>query len=246
MRIAVFGANGRMGSETCRAVSETADLDLIAGIDIGDSRDPALEANVAVDFTHPDSVMDNIAWCIENKIGVVVGTTGFTPDRLEQVRSVLGDNSPVGVLIAANFSIGAVLMMHFAAKAAPHFESVEIIEAHHAGKVDAPSGTAATTARMVASARLAAAAPGMPDATAKLLDGARGAQIDGVRVHSLRLPGLIALQEVRLTSSGETLAIVSDARSRSCFMPGVLLGIRWVGSHRGLTIGLEPVLGLSV
>ena len=245
MRIAVFGANGRMGTQTCQAVSEAADLDLVAGIDIGDPRDPALKAEVAVDFTHPDAVMDNIAWCVDNGISVVVGTTGFTSERIDQVRGMLEAEASLGVLIAANFSIGAVLMMNFAAKAAGYFESVEIIEAHHAAKVDAPSGTAAATARLVASARQAAAAPAMPDATKQAIDGARGATIDGVQVHSLRLPGLIAQQEVRLTSAGETLSIVSDARSRSCFMPGVLLGIRWVGAHPGLTLGLEPVLGLS-
>lgn len=245
MKIAVFGASGRMGTETCRAVSEADDLDLVAGVDIGDPREAALGADVAVDFTHPDAVIDNIAWCIEHGIGVVVGTTGFTAQRLDQVRALLGDQPKVGVMIAANFSIGAVLMMHFATKAAPHFESVEIIESHHAAKVDAPSGTAVTTAKLVADARRATGAPAMPDATSHALEGARGAEVDGIRVHSLRLPGLVAQQEVRLTSLGETLSIISDARSRSCFMPGVLQGIRWVATCPGLTLGLEPVLGLS-
>jgi len=245
MKIAVFGSNGRMGMEVCRAVSDEESLELVAGIDVGDSRDGALGADVAVDFTHPDSVMDNISWCVQHGIGAVVGTTGFTPERLDQVRSMLGETRGVGVLIAPNFAIGAVLMMYFSEVAAPYFDSVEILEAHHTGKADAPSGTAATTARLVAQAREKAAAGAMPDATTHEVPGARGATISGVHVHSLRLPGLIAQQEVRLTSSGETLTIVNDARSRSCYMPGVLRGIRWVGSHPGLTVGLEPVLGIS-
>ena len=244
MKIAVFGSSGRMGMEVCRAVSNESDLELVAGIDVGDSRDAALGADVAVDFTHPDSVLDNISWCVEHGIGAVVGTTGFTPERLEQVRGMLGADPAVGVMIAPNFAIGAVLMMYFAKVAAPYFEAAEIIEAHHTGKADAPSGTAANTARMVAEAREHAGAPAMPDATTHQMDGARGAEIDGVHVHSVRLPGLIAQQEVRLASSGETLTILNDARSRSCYMPGVLRGIRWVGTHPGLTVGLEPVLGI--
>jgi len=244
MKIAVFGACGRMGAETCQTVNQADDLELIAGIDLGDSRDAAHDADVVVDFTHPDSVMDNIQWCIDNGISIVVGTTGFTPHRLDQVRAMLGPKAKTGVLIAPNFSIGAILMMHFSALAAPHFDSVEIIESHHPGKADAPSGTAATTARLVDQARTAAARPPMPDATSHEVPGARGAQIHGVRVHSLRLPGIIAQQEVRLTSPGETLSIICDARSRSSFMPGVVQGIWWVTTHPGLTVGLEPVLGI--
>jgi len=244
MKIAVFGSSGRMGMEVCRAVAGDPDLDLVAGIDVGDSRDAALGADVAVDFTHPDSVLDNISWCVQHGISVVVGTTGFTEDRLDLVRGMLGDDPAVGVMIAPNFAIGAVLMMYFSKVAAPYFESVEIIEAHHSGKADAPSGTAANTARMVAEAREQAGAGSMPDATTHQVDGARGAQIADVHVHSVRLPGLIAQQEVRLASSGETLTIVNDARSRSCYMPGVLRGIRWVKAHPGLTVGLETVLGI--
>ena len=244
MKIAVFGSSGRMGMEVCQALSDESDLELVAGIDVGDSRDAALDADVAVDFTHPDSVLDNISWCVQHGIGVVVGTTGFTPERLDMVRQMLGENSEVGVMIAPNFAIGAVLMMYFSQVAAPYFESVEIIEAHHTGKADAPSGTAANTARMVAEARELAGTGPMPDATTHQVEGARGATIAGVHVHSVRLPGLIAQQEVRLASSGETLTIVNDARSRSCYMPGVLRGIRWVASHPGLTVGLEPVLGI--
>jgi len=244
MKIAVFGASGRMGTEVCQAVGAEPDFDLVAGIDVGDAREPALAAQVAVDFTHPDAVMDNLKWCIEHGLSVVVGTTGFTPERLAAVGELCAAHPAVGALIAPNFSIGAVLMMHFAAVAAPYFEAVEIIEAHHAGKVDAPSGTAATTARLVAEARQAAGAAPMPDATTRQAEGARGATIAGVHVHSLRLPGLIAQQEVRLTSGGETLTITNDARARSSYMPGVIQGIRWVVTHPGLTVGLEPVLGL--
>ena len=244
MKIAVFGSSGRMGMEVCRAVAGEPGLDLIAGIDVGDSRDAALGADVAVDFTHPDSVLDNISWCVQHGISAVVGTTGFTPERLDSVRQMLGTDPTVGVLIAPNFAIGAVLMMYFSKVAAPYFEAAEIIEAHHTGKADAPSGTAANTARMVAEAREQAGAGPMPDATTHQMDGARGAEVAGVHVHSVRLPGLIAQQEVRLASSGETLTIVNDARSRSCYMPGVLRGIQWVRTHPGLTVGLEPVLGI--
>ena len=244
MKIAVFGSSGRMGMEVCRALSDTPDLELVAGIDVGDSRDAALEADVAVDFTHPDSVLDNISWCVQHGISVVVGTTGFTPERLDLVRGMLGPDPEVGVMIAPNFAIGAVLMMYFAKVAAPYFDAAEIIEAHHTGKADAPSGTAANTARMIAEARELAGAGAMPDATTHQVEGARGAQIEGVHVHSVRLPGLIAQQEVRLASAGETLTIVNDARSRSCYMPGVLRGIAWVATHKGLTVGLEPVLGI--
>jgi len=244
MKIAVFGSSGRMGMEVCRAVTNEPGLELVAGIDVGDSRDAALGADAAVDFTHPDSVLDNISWCVQHGISTVVGTTGFTPERLDSVRDMLGPDPTVGVLIAPNFAIGAVLMMYFSKVAAPYFEAAEIIEAHHTGKVDAPSGTAANTAQMVAEAREQAGAGLMPDATTREVDGARGAEIAGVHVHSVRLPGLIAQQEVRLASSGETLTIVNDARSRSCYMPGVLRGIQWVSTHKGLTVGLEPVLGI--
>jgi 4-hydroxy-tetrahydrodipicolinate reductase len=234
-----------MGTEACRAVNMDDGLNLVAGIDIGDSRATAANVDVVVDFTHPDSVMDNIAWCIDKGISAVVGTTGFTAERLDEIKAMLGSDPQVGVLIAPNFSIGAVLMMHFSAVAAPYFDTVEIIETHHTGKADAPSGTAATTAKLVAEARSAASAPAMPDSTTHEVDGARGASIEGVRVHSLRLQGVIAQQEVRLTSMGETLSIINDARDRSSYMPGVLQGIRWVASHPGLTVGLEPVLGIT-
>jgi 4-hydroxy-tetrahydrodipicolinate reductase len=246
MKVAVFGANGRMGSQVCAAVGQQPDMALVARIDLGDPREAALGAEVVIDFTHPDAVLDNLAFCVRHQIHAVVGTTGFSPERLEQVRGLLGADPRCGVVIAPNFAIGAVVMMHVAALAAPYFESVEIIEAHHPGKADAPSGTAGLTARLVAQARARAGSAPMPDATTVETPGARGAVIDQVRVHSLRLSGLIAQQEVRLTSAGETLAIVNDARSRACYMPGVLTAARWVPHHLGLTVGLDAVLGLNL
>jgi 4-hydroxy-tetrahydrodipicolinate reductase len=233
-----------MGQTVCQAVTAAADLELVAGVDAGDDRSPALAADVIVDFTHPDAVMDNLAWCIDHDRPVVVGTTGFTPERLDQVRQWLAAKPALGTLVAANYAIGAVLMMHFAQLAAPHFESVEIVELHHPQKVDAPSGTARRTAELVAAARSAAGCPPPPDATTHAVAGARGATIDGIRVHALRLSGLLASQEVHLTSVGESLVIRDDARDRTSFMPGVLAGIRWLPSHPGLTVGLESVLGL--
>jgi 4-hydroxy-tetrahydrodipicolinate reductase len=233
-----------MGNEVCRAVAAAPDLELVAGVDLGDSRDPAKTADVIVDFTHPDTVMDNIAWCVEHGRNVVVGTTGFTAERIDQVRQLLGPDPTTGILIAANYSIGAVLMMHFAKLASPHFESVEVVELHHPQKVDAPSGTARETAAIVAAARRQAGCGPMPDATTHETPGARGAVIDGVHVHSLRLSGLLASQEVHFTAVGETLSIRDDARDRSSFMPGVLAGVRWIPRHPGLTIGLEAILGI--
>jgi 4-hydroxy-tetrahydrodipicolinate reductase len=185
--------------------------------------------------------MDNLRWCIERGLHAVVGTTGFDDGRLEQVRGWLADQPGVGVLVAPNFGIAAVLMMRFAAVAAPHFESVEIVELHHPNKVDAPSGTARRTAELVAQAR---ADKRSPDATTQALDGARGADVDGVRVHAVRLAGLVAHQEVLLGGHGETLTLRHDSLSRESFMPGVLLGVRWVLEHPGLTVGIDDALGL--
>lgn len=243
-RVAVFGARGKMGAEVCRAVEAAADLELVAGIDIGDDRAVAESAAVVVDFTHPDAVMDNLAWCLEHKIHAVVGTTGFTEERLATLRSQL-EGSSTGILIAANFSIGAVLMMHFAEQAAAFYESVEIIELHHPNKADAPSGTATTTAQRVAAARGAAGLGAVPDATVQEIAGARGASIEGIHVHGVRLRGLIAHQEVLFGSEGETLTIRHDSLDRASFMPGVLAGVRAVGSKPGLTFGIESVLGIG-
>lgn len=245
MRVGVFGVNGRMGSEVCRAVMRDPGMDLVAGVDLGDSRDLARQAEVIVDFTRPDAVMDNVEWAVSHGIHLVVGTTGFDDERLAQVRSWLRDAPGVGVVIAANFSIGAVLMMHFAELAAAHYDSVEIIELHHPAKADAPSGTARTTAERIAHVRAQAGLGPVPDATTQELPGARGAVVDGVHIHSVRLGGLLAHQEVLLGAHGETLTIRHDSMDRASFMPGVLSGIRWVPSHPGLTLGIEPLLGLT-
>lgn len=243
--VAVFGAKGRMGAEVSRVV-ETADgLELVAGLDLGDDRGPAESADVVVDFTHPDAVMDNLSWCIGHGIHAVVGTTGFTEAKLARLRDQLADQPRVGIVVAANFAVGAVLMMHFAEQAAAFYESVEVIELHHPDKVDAPSGTATTTARMIAAARTAAQLPAPPDATVHEVPGARGADIDGIRVHGVRLRGLIAHQEVLFGAAGETLTIRHDSLDRTSFMPGVLAAVRAVGSRPGLTVGIEDILGIG-
>lgn len=247
--VAVLGARGRMGSEVCRAVSAADDLELGAQLDDGDDLSGLQGADVVVDFTHPDAVMGNLEHCIGHGIHAVVGTTGFTPERLDRVRGWLdsadrtGDG--VGVVVAANFSVGAVLMMHFAEQAARFYESVEIVELHHPDKADAPSGTATTTARRVARARAAAGLPAVPDATSQEVAGARGADVDGVRVHGVRLRGLVAHQEVLFGDPGETLTVRHDSFDRVSFMPGVLEAIRWVVGHPGLTEGIDGILGLT-
>jgi len=247
--VAVLGARGRMGSEVCRAVSGVDDLELGAQLDAGDDLAALAGADVVVDFTHPDAVMDNLQHCIAHGIHAVVGTTGFTTERLDRVRGWLDsaegpDGRGVGVVVAANFSVGAVLMMHFAEQAAQFYESVEIVELHHPDKADAPSGTATTTARRVAAARSAAGRPAIPDATVHEVPGARGADVEGVRVHGVRLRGLVAHQEVLLGDPGETLTIRHDSFDRVSFMPGVLAAARWVADHRGLTEGIDEILGL--
>lgn len=243
MRIAVAGARGRMGSQVCAAVTAAPDLELVAAIDVGDDLAAVVsaDAQVLVDFTTPAAVMDNLDFAISHGIHTVVGTTGFTAERLASVRQQLAATSGVGVLIAANFGIGAVLSMKFAELAAPFYESVEIVELHHPDKVDAPSGTAVTTAGRVAAAR---GGQMSPDATTTTLPGARGAEVDGVRVHAVRLRGLVAHQEVLLGSPGEVLTIRHDSFDRSSFMPGVLLAIREVAARPGLTVGIDELLGL--
>lgn len=231
-----------MGAETVKTVLAQSDLSLVAELDLGDSLDLIKGADVVVDFTHPDSVMKNLEYAISNGVNVVVGTTGFNDEKLSQVKSWLTKQPKVGALIAPNFGLGAVLMMQFAAQAAKHFESVEIIELHHPNKADAPSGTAARTAELITEARKSARRPAMPDATAQSLPGARGAKVGDVPIHSVRLRGLVAHQEVVLGDQGETLTIRHDSIDRTGFMPGVLLGIRKVGSHPGLTFGLEHFL----
>jgi 4-hydroxy-tetrahydrodipicolinate reductase len=246
IKVGVLGAKGRMGSEASRTVDAAPDLELTAAVDVGDARDPLAGCDVVVDFTHPGAVMDNLRWCLDHDRSVVVGTSGFDDARLATVRDCLGESPSARALIVPNFSIGAVLMMYFAAKAAPFFESAEIIELHHAAKADAPSGTATRTASLIAEARAGAELGPPPDATVSEVAGARGATLDGVRVHSVRLAGLLAHQEVLLGGHGEILTIRHDSMDRSSFMPGVLLAVRGVGSlPPGLTVGLDGMLGLA-
>jgi 4-hydroxy-tetrahydrodipicolinate reductase len=244
IRVGVLGARGRMGLEVCKAVDAAGDLELVATVDEGDRLSDASDAGaqVIVDFTTPDVVMDNLGWAVGQGINMVVGTTGFTEQRLDQVRGWLSGRPGVGVVIAPNFGIGAVLMMQFAARAARYFDSVEIIEQHHPRKLDAPSGTSAHTARLVAAARAEAGLGPMPDATKEEAPGARGTDVEGVRVHSVRAAGLVAHQEVLFGTQGETLTIRHDSLDRSSFMPGVLLAVRKVVGRPGLTIGLDPLL----
>jgi 4-hydroxy-tetrahydrodipicolinate reductase len=243
IKVAVLGARGRMGSEVVKAVNEANDLELVAQLDLGDSLDLLVSsgAQVAVDFTTPDSVMANLEFLISKNINAVIGTTGFDDARIAKIKSLLA-SSKSGVLIAPNFAIGAVLMMEFATKAAKYFESAEIIELHHPNKVDAPSGTAARTAELMSKARSEAKLAPMPDATSTSLDGARGATVGDIPVHSVRLRGLVAHQEVLLGGIGETLSIRHDSIDRVGFMPGVLLGVRQVVTHPGLTFGLENIM----
>jgi 4-hydroxy-tetrahydrodipicolinate reductase len=246
LRVGVLGARGRMGAQTCRAVDAAEDLDLVAMVDVGDWLFSVADAGaqVVVDFTHPDVVMDNIRWCIDEGIHCVVGTTGFDADRIATLRGWVEKAPEVGVIVAPNFAIGAVLSMRFAQLAARFYESVEIIELHHPRKVDAPSGTAARTAELVAAARAEAGVADAPDATTTALDGARGAAVAGIPVHSVRLSGLVAHQEVLFGTEGETLSIRHDSLDRVSFMPGVLLAVRAVAGRPGLTVGLEALLGL--
>lgn len=248
IKVGVLGSAGKMGAQTCEAVEAAEDLELVARIDQDDPISALVDAGaqVAVDFTHPGVVMDNLKFCVENGIHAVVGTTGFTEDRLATVRGWLEADPKVGVLIAPNFGIGAILMMRFAAQAARFFESCEIVELHHPNKADAPSGTAGRTAELIAAARKAANLPPMPDATRTGLAGARGADVDGVRVHAVRLRGLVAHQEVLFGDEGETFTIRHDSLHRSSFMPGVLLGVRSiVSAGGGLVVGLERYLDLD-
>jgi 4-hydroxy-tetrahydrodipicolinate reductase len=246
IRVGVLGARGRMGTEVCKAVDEAEDMELVAMVDAGDWMFNVADAGAeaVVDFTHPDVVMDNVRFCVDQGIHAVVGTTGFDDKRLAQIREWLAPRPELGVLIAPNFAIGAVLSMRFAAMAARFYESAEIVELHHPRKADAPSGTAVRTAELVAQGRVQAGMAPSPDATTRERPGARGAVVDGVRVHSVRLAGLVAHQEILLGTEGETLTIRHDSLHRSSFMPGVLLGVRAVLDRPGLTLGLESLLAL--
>jgi 4-hydroxy-tetrahydrodipicolinate reductase len=247
LKVGVLGARGRVGREMCRAIEAADDLELVAAVDVDDSIDELVgaDAEVAVHFTHPDVVMDQVAYCIRHGIHAVVGTTGFTDERFSTIRDQLGDDPTTGVLVAPNFSVGAVLMMRFAADAARFFESVEIVEMHHPDKADAPSGTARRTAELIAAARHQAGCDPVPDATIQEMAGARGAEIAGIRVHSQRVRGLVAHQEVLLGTAGETLSIRHDSLDRVSFVPGVLTAVRGIADRPGLTVGLEPLLGLD-
>jgi 4-hydroxy-tetrahydrodipicolinate reductase len=247
MKVGVLGARGKVGAEVCRAVEAADDMELVAAVDADDSVDELVSsgAEAVVDFTHPDVVMDNLEFCIDHGIHAVVGTTGFDDERLDRLRAWLSNSPKTGVLVAPNFSIGAILMMRFAAEAAPFYESVEIVEMHHPEKADAPSGTARRTASLIAEARRKAGSGPIPDATSTSLEGARGADVEGIRVHGMRLRGLVAHQEVVLGGPGETLTIRHDSMDRISFMPGVLLGLRRIASAPGLTVGLEEFMGLD-
>ena len=245
MRVGVLGAKGKVGATIVQAVEAADDLTFTSGVDAGDALSLFTDSQteVVIDFTHPDVVMDNLNYLIDNGIHAVVGTTGFTDERLQQVQAWLEKSRTTAVLIAPNFAIGAVLSMHFAKQAARFFESAEVIELHHPHKADAPSGTAARTAHLIAEARKGL--PPNPDATSTGLEGARGADVDGIPVHSVRLAGLVAHQEVLFGTQGETLTIRHDSLDRTSFVPGVLLAVRTVREHPGLTVGLEPFLDLA-
>jgi 4-hydroxy-tetrahydrodipicolinate reductase len=244
MRVGVLGARGKVGTTMCAAVRDADDLSLSAEVDAGDALEMFTDSatEVVIDFTHPDVVMDNLKFLIGNGVHAVVGTTGFTADRIATVRGWLAESPHTGVLIAPNFAIGAVLSMYFAQKAAPYFESAEVIELHHPQKADAPSGTATRTAALIAQARKGM--PPNPDATSTGLPGARGADVDGIPVHSVRLTGLVAHQEVLFGTMGETLTIRHDSLDRTSFVPGVLLAVRQIPHRPGLTIGLEALMNL--
>jgi len=246
VRVGVIGAKGRVGAEVCRAVEAAGDLELVAVVDAGDPLATLTEAGaeVVVDFTHPDVVMDTIRFCVDNGIHAVVGTSGFDSTRLATVAEWLAAKPELGVLVAPNFAIGAVLSMRFAELAAKYYDSVEVVELHHPRKADAPSGTAAHTARLITQARAAAGLRPMPDATTQEADGARGALVGDVRVHSLRIAGLIAHQEVLFGTEGETLTLRHDSMDRKSFMPGVLLAVRSIFDHPGLSVGLDKYMDL--
>jgi 4-hydroxy-tetrahydrodipicolinate reductase len=247
LKVGVLGARGKVGREVCAAVEAADDFELVAQVDQDDAVDALVEsgAEAVVDFTHPDVVMDNLEFCIGHGIHAVVGTTGFDEGRLDRLRGWLADSPGTGVLIAPNFSLGAILMMRYAAEAARFFESVEVVELHHPDKADAPSGTARRTAELIAAARREAGLAPPPDATSTQLDGARGADVEGIHVHGLRIRGLVAHQEVILGGLGETLTLRHDSLDRVSFTPGVLLGLRRIGETPGLTVGLEHFLDLD-
>ncbi|MGO3478635.1 MAG: 4-hydroxy-tetrahydrodipicolinate reductase [Brachybacterium tyrofermentans] len=247
LRVAVIGAGGRMGSEACRAVEAATDLELVAALGRDDELSTITDAGaqVAVDLTVPSVTAQNVRWLVEHGIHAVVGTTGWTEETLGDLRSQLEGADGVGVLIAPNFAIGAVLAMRFAEVAARYYDSAEIIEMHHPDKLDAPSGTARHTAAAIARGREAAGLGPVPDATQKDPDGARGAVVDGIHVHAVRQRGLVAHEVVQFGGPGEQFQLRHDSFDRASFMPGVLLGVREVAAHPGLTVGLDGYLELG-
>ena len=244
IRVGVLGSNGRMGATVCQAIAASSDFELVAELDIANDLAELVskKVQVVVDFTTPDVVMANLEFLAKNNIHDVVGTTGFDAARLGKVAELF-KQSEANIIIAPNFGLAAVLMMQFAQLAAPYFESAEIIELHHPRKADAPSGTAKRTAELIAQARTGL--PPMPDASTDVVNGARGANISGIPVHSVRLQGLVAHQEVLFGGPGESLSIRHDSYDRESFMPGVLLAIRKVSEIPGLTFGLEELIGLT-
>jgi 4-hydroxy-tetrahydrodipicolinate reductase len=245
IKVAVIGAAGRMGSEVCRAVTSADGLELVGRFDAGDELGDLGGADVVVEFSVPDASPVNVAYCVERGVHVVVGTTGWTDDRLATLAEQVTGQPDVGVLIAPNFAIGAILMMQFARQAARFYESVEVIELHHPAKVDAPSGTASRTADIIGRVRDEAGLPPVPDATTSDPEGARGGRVHGIPVHAVRMRGLVAHQEVLFGGVGEMLTIRHDSFDRASFMPGVIEGVRHVASHPGVTVGLEHYLGLG-
>jgi 4-hydroxy-tetrahydrodipicolinate reductase len=252
IRVGVLGAAGKMGREVRRAVATADDLELAAaidpehagadagGVEVSGSLDALRDAaaEVAIDFTHPSAVLANVRWCLGNGIHAVVGTTGLTPADLEELRA-LAEDGDANCIVAPNFALGAVLLLRFAAEAARFFDAAEVIELHHDQKADAPSGTALATARVISDAR--AGAWSAPEAIGAD-PGARGADIGGIRVHAVRLPGLVAHEEVLFGGPGQVLTIRHDALDRTAFMPGVLLAVRSVAERPGLTVGLDALL----
>lgn len=252
IRVGVFGAGGRMGATVCRAVAEDADLDLVAGIDpahvgetvegvtIAASPDDVSEVmDVVVDFTHVDAARQNVLWAAGAGVHAVVGTSGFDAEDHDRFRAALTRSNCV---IAPNFAIGAVLMIALSEKAAPYFDTVEIVEMHHDAKRDAPSGTAMFTAERIGQA----SGTWAPDPTDIVVaEGARGgAGASGIRVHALRVRGMVASQEVIFGTTGQSLVIRHDTFDRNSFMPGVLLAVKAVAEHPGLTVGLDQLLDL--
>ena len=245
-KVGVLGAHGGVGTAIVAAVEADDNLTLAAALDHGDDLQELVDsgAEVVVDFTVPDAVMNNVEFCVKHGIHCVIGTTGWTEERYSQVREWLQDSEGTGVLVAPNFAISAVLTMKFAEMAAPFFESAEVIELHHPNKKDAPSGTAVHTAEGIARARKDAGMGEQPDATEQSLDGARGADVDGIPVHAVRMTGMVAHEQVIFGTRGQSLTIKQDSYDRESFVPGVLIGVEKIGRKPGLTIGLESFLGL--